>query len=315
MVNFSVRNDTWMGYSYNAASPETRAEDIKLAIDSGFSSDFVRSALEEWVRFDPDPQDSAFPWESDLYWNNEMAPLLTTFPLEHSEHGDTRLAVATANSEFFLTNMKLWSVADAIGPFPQGMSKPSSPGYYATTYGKLPNGVFADVERLARNSSEVNLWAISHCNKLVRTAKRSTRAGIYNYLRTEEKVYASSLAGRLAISAPASAKCRNVFNFSPPGNLSLALSSKPFYETLKDKVHPPYHNADPLSDHRHFTGAFGKFSSDSVVWMDLSKMDKLVHHAITDYFCDTEASYFPDTYIHPAGLAAANSLLLTKRQS
>ena len=51
---------------------------------------------------------------------------------------------------------------------------------------------------------------------------------------------------------------------------------------------------------------------DPVLWADMKKMDKLIHHLVTEFYCDAEAANFPDAYIHPSGISHTNSLLLTR---
>ena len=110
-----------------------------------------------------------------------------------------------------------WSVRDAAAAAPLGMSRPSSIGYYGMTYAAQPDGPFFSMVGLSQNTPTVVDWSAGQRNSLVRMAIRGTKQTVASYLHEHEKIFASSLAGRLALSIPDSAKLRSVFNFSQPG--------------------------------------------------------------------------------------------------
>lgn len=72
------------------------------------------------------------------------------------------------------------------------------------------------------NTHAVVDWRIGLTNRLVRVAKRGTRAAISDFIRYNELQFAISLAGRLALFEPSSSKLRTVFNFSASGLTALA---------------------------------------------------------------------------------------------
>ena len=89
---------------------------------------------------------------------------------------------------------------------------------------------------LTMSSQELMDWAAGH--NFFSFVLRSDQPGmessiIYRLMRKCVHLHLLTIG-----YAPAFAKCRNVFNFSPPGNLFLALSSKPFYPSLENGSHP-----------------------------------------------------------------------------
>ena len=302
------RADKWLGYGISDRAPPIAQCDLDLVeamVEKyrplvGADDPMLRwkDCLQTYSRAD-------LPLDEDLFWENDRPPAIHDLDSLYANDRLWQLAELAVSRTY-------WSKTDPISSEAAAhhLLNNASAGYYPNVYGPTLNWAFSSLSSVKKNSPGAIDWALVQSNWLLSQAKRcQTASQIFGLIRSRQFEFANRVLCRLAVGDYGEAKTRAVFDVAFPANVVLTMTSAPHYEYIDRGNHFLMSRADPWAHHHEYSRQLF-MEHGSVIWFDISKMDKRIHRTVVRRYAELESTNICLPGLTPSISAAVTEGLL-----